>query len=271
MANSSIIELHEQKIQVTHVTNDAASIVVFQDKLNTWLATQTTDNITEGVDNKYFTATEKAFSLDRANHTGTQTTDTIADIGTAATLNVAAPGEEAAFNMAVRGDDPRLDIAALNIPPALTQQDVKSLYEGNPDTNPFTDSMVSAVGSAIKEGVEAQLLFMKEYQETVKNHGVVGSNVLLDWSQGGTQILEFSEATHIDSRDDMTTAVGKSLQLIMINAGSFPVTFSGKFMFNDGVAPRFSPLRDRIVLFTEDGGATIDLITGAYGMRPEQH
>lgn len=69
----------------------------------------TLDAAAVGADASGAAANAQSYSIQRANHTGTQTLSTISDAGTAATLNVSVSGNASATQV-VKGNDTRLGV-----------------------------------------------------------------------------------------------------------------------------------------------------------------
>ncbi len=105
--------------------------------------------------------------------------------------------------------------------------------------------------------------------EELKNHGTLNSTQTLTlnyndgnrhkFTLGGNYTITFAFSNWPPSGQ------GGELQLILVNAGLGTLYFPAAVKFIMNVTPTFSSAgRDRLVFFTEDGGATIDCSHAGY-------
>lgn len=120
------------------------------------------------------------------------------------------------------------------------------------------------VGTATLSGNVIANAEHKDYAETLKDHGTINttSTVTVDLEDGNRHKLTFSGSITVTLNFDNWPAsgTGGEVQLIFVDAGS--VTWAGNFAsvnWPNGIEPTWSSSgRDRVVIYTEDAGTTLD-------------
>ncbi|WP_043767499.1 hypothetical protein [Algiphilus aromaticivorans] len=132
-----------------------------------------------------------------------------------------------------------------------TGAEIKAAYEGEADTNAYTDAD------------KAQVEQLTNYVDK----GPVGTGtVTFDYSAAKVQRLQASGDLTVAHSNWPTSGVPADMEIVAVNWGAHTVTLPGSWNWGDAGAPTFSSSgRDRIILRTDDGGTTVDAMMAGSG------
>lgn len=209
---------------------------------------------------------DRAYAVQRSNHTGTQTMSTISDAGTAATKDVAASGD-ASSSQVVKGNDSRLSDDRAPTAAGLAAKTHAATNKATPadaDEFPIADSAASyALKNTTWASIKATLLTW------LAGLGIVAPTIVnLGSSLTGTVNLDLSSGRifYGTRTGNVTWTVsnvpsGYAWFSLVLTQDSTPRTdtWPASFKFSGGVVPTGSTAsgaRDRYEAVTLDGGTT---------------